>query len=79
MEPTTGLGADNELLCTTVLNQPVTPVAVVAGVLGNARASYWKFLFYAATRYRHTFGTAVTLAIMGYHFNTITELVCLVD
>jgi radical SAM superfamily enzyme YgiQ (UPF0313 family) len=24
-------------------------------------------------RYRHAFGTAVTLAIMGYHFYTMTE------
>jgi len=34
---------------------------------------YWKFLIHAATRYRHTFGTAVTLAIMGYHFYAVTE------
>jgi radical SAM superfamily enzyme YgiQ (UPF0313 family) len=46
------------------------------GVLGDARASYWKFLFEAATRYRHAFDTAVTLAIMGYHFQTLTREVC---
>ena len=49
------------------------------GVFGNARASYWKFLIHAATRYRHAFGTAVTLAIMGYHFHAMTEEVCQPD
>ncbi|MFQ5695194.1 MAG: B12-binding domain-containing radical SAM protein, partial [Terriglobia bacterium] len=49
------------------------------GVRGNARASYWKFFFEAATRYRHSFDTAITLAIMGYHFQTLTEIVCQSD
>jgi radical SAM superfamily enzyme YgiQ (UPF0313 family) len=49
---------------------------VKQGILGNARASYWKFLLHAATRYRHAFGVAVTLAIMGHHFYTVTEDVC---
>jgi hypothetical protein len=43
------------------------------------RASYWRFLLDAATRYRHVFGTAVTLAIMGYHFYAVTEAVCRTD
>jgi radical SAM superfamily enzyme YgiQ (UPF0313 family) len=46
------------------------------GLLGNARASYWKFLFNVATRHRHVFGTAVMLAIMGYHFQMLTQDVC---
>ena len=46
------------------------------GILGQSRGSYWKFLAEAATRYHHAFGTAVTLAIMGYHFEKITEQVC---
>jgi radical SAM superfamily enzyme YgiQ (UPF0313 family) len=46
------------------------------GVFGEARAKYWKFLFDAATRYRHAFGTAVTLAIMEYHLQAITRQVC---
>jgi hypothetical protein len=46
------------------------------GIFGNARASYWKFLRDAATRYRHAFGTAVTLAILGYHFSAVTEETC---
>ncbi len=48
---------------------------VKQGMLGSARASYWKFLIDAATRYRHAFGTAITLAIMGYHFNAVTQKV----
>ena len=57
-------------LCRSVVKQ---------GILGDARASYWKLLIDAATRYRHTFGTAVTLAILGYHFNAVTERSCRTD
>ena len=46
------------------------------GLLGHARASYWKFLFHVARRHRHVFGTAVRLAIIGYHFQTLTRDVC---
>ena len=46
------------------------------GVLGESRGSYWKFFLEAATRYRHAFDTAITLAIMGYHFQTLTRDVC---
>ncbi len=46
------------------------------GILGESRASYWKFFVEAATRYRHAFGTAITLAIMGYHFQTLSQSVC---
>ncbi len=49
------------------------------GIFGRHRGSYWKFLFDAATRYRHAFGTAVTLAIMGDHFEKITERICAAD
>ncbi len=49
------------------------------GVLGSQRGTYWKFIYDAATRYRHAFGTAITLAIMGYHFEKITEKVLLRD
>ena len=49
---------------------------VKQGILGRSRGSYWKFLATAATRYHHAFGTAVTLAIMGYHFEKITAQVC---
>ncbi|HEX4310928.1 MAG TPA: B12-binding domain-containing radical SAM protein [Acidobacteriaceae bacterium] len=43
------------------------------GVFGRARLSYWKFLLLAATRYRRSFGAAMTMAVMGYHFQIITE------
>ncbi len=49
------------------------------GVLGESRTSYWKFFLEAATRYRHTFGTAITLAIMGYHFQKLTQVYCRTD
>jgi radical SAM superfamily enzyme YgiQ (UPF0313 family) len=43
------------------------------GVLDRARLSYWKFLLLAATRHRRSFGAAMTMAVMGYHFHVITE------
>ncbi len=46
------------------------------GILGDSRRSYWKFFLEAATRYRHSFDTAIMLAIMGYHFQTLTRAIC---
>ncbi len=46
------------------------------GVLDESRWIYWKFFLEAATRYRHAFDRAITLAIMGYHFQTLTRIVC---
>jgi len=46
------------------------------GVFGDSRLTYWKFFLEAATRYRHSFDKAITLAIMGYHFQTLTRMVC---
>jgi len=43
------------------------------GVFGRQRWSYWKFVAAAATRYRHSFGTAMTLVVMGHHFQVITR------
>jgi radical SAM superfamily enzyme YgiQ (UPF0313 family) len=43
------------------------------GVFGRQRWSYWKFFAAAATRYRRSFGTAMTLAVMGYHFQVMTR------
>jgi radical SAM superfamily enzyme YgiQ (UPF0313 family) len=43
------------------------------GVFGRQRWSYWKFLLVVATRYRHCIGTAMTLAVMGYHFQVMTS------
>jgi radical SAM superfamily enzyme YgiQ (UPF0313 family) len=43
------------------------------GVFGRQRWSYWKFLLTVATRYRHCVGSAMTLAVMGYHFQIMTR------
>lgn len=49
------------------------------GVLGKSRASYWKFFLEAAIRHHHSFGAAITLAIVGYHFEKMTQIVCQPD
>lgn len=46
---------------------------VCQGILGKSRASYWRFVAAAATRHRASFGAAMTLAVMGYHFQRVTE------
>jgi len=46
---------------------------VLQGVFSKARLSYWKFLLAAITRYRHSFSAAMTLAVMGYHFQVMTR------
>ncbi|HTW49443.1 MAG TPA: B12-binding domain-containing radical SAM protein [Acidobacteriaceae bacterium] len=43
------------------------------GILGDARFCYWKFVLSSATRHRRSFGAAMTLAVMGYHFQRMTE------
>jgi radical SAM superfamily enzyme YgiQ (UPF0313 family) len=43
------------------------------GIFGRRRWSYWKFLVVVATRYRHCVGTAMTLAVMGHHFQVMTR------
>jgi len=43
------------------------------GVFGRQRWSYWKFVAAASTRYRHSFGTAMTLVVMGHHFQVMTR------
>jgi radical SAM superfamily enzyme YgiQ (UPF0313 family) len=45
------------------------------GILGQSRMSYWKFVVTAATRHRKSFGAAMTMAVMGYHFQVMTERV----
>jgi radical SAM superfamily enzyme YgiQ (UPF0313 family) len=48
---------------------------VKQGLMTKGRRHYWKFLWDAATRYRHAFDTAIVLAVMGYHFETLTRRV----
>jgi radical SAM superfamily enzyme YgiQ (UPF0313 family) len=43
------------------------------GIFSRQRWSYWKFLLAVATRYRHCVGPAMTLAVMGYHLQVITQ------
>jgi radical SAM superfamily enzyme YgiQ (UPF0313 family) len=43
------------------------------GVISRHRWSYWKFFASAVTRYRHSFSTAMTLAVMGHHFQVMTR------
>ncbi|HEY1804978.1 MAG TPA: B12-binding domain-containing radical SAM protein [Terracidiphilus sp.] len=43
------------------------------GVFGRHQWSYWKFVASAATKYRRCFGTAMTLAVMGHHFQVMTR------
>ena len=43
------------------------------GVFGRQRWSYWRFLLTVATHYRHCVGPAMTLAVMGYHFQIMTN------
>jgi hypothetical protein len=43
------------------------------GVFGRQRWSYWKFLITVATRYRHCVGAAMTLVVMGHHFQVMTR------
>jgi radical SAM superfamily enzyme YgiQ (UPF0313 family) len=43
------------------------------GIFGRRRWSYWKFLSTVAARYPHGVGTAMTLAVMGYHFQVMTD------
>lgn len=57
-------------LCLSVFRQ---------GIRGKARLSYWKFLFSAVTLHRRSFGAAMTLAVMGYHFQIMTERLSDVD
>lgn len=47
---------------------------VKQGIRGKDRLQYWKFLARAYHRNAAAFSEAVTLAIMGYHFQKVTEL-----
>jgi radical SAM superfamily enzyme YgiQ (UPF0313 family) len=58
----------------TVANARAFVTSIVRqGVFGKQRWSYWKFLLTVATSYRHCIGAAMTLAVMGYHFQVMTR------
>jgi radical SAM superfamily enzyme YgiQ (UPF0313 family) len=43
------------------------------GVFGPQRRAYWSFLLTVLRRHRHCIGAAMTLAVMGYHFQVMTR------
>ena len=45
------------------------------GVLSESRTSYWKYVVKAAVKYRKQFDTAMTLEVMGYHFQMLTRII----
>jgi radical SAM superfamily enzyme YgiQ (UPF0313 family) len=58
----------------TVSNARAFATSIVRqGLFGPQRWSYWKFLLSVATRYRHCAGVAMTLLVMGYHFQVMTR------
>ena len=46
---------------------------VKQGILSRYAFSYWALFLAAATRYRQSFRVAIRLAIMGYHFQRLTQ------
>ena len=44
------------------------------GIFSRYAFSYWRLFLAASTRYRESFGSAIRLAIMGYHFDKLTEI-----
>ncbi len=47
---------------------------VVLGIKGKERLEYWRLLFWTLTRDPRKVPLAVTLAIYGYHFRTVSRL-----
>jgi radical SAM superfamily enzyme YgiQ (UPF0313 family) len=64
------------------IRQKISPADLVAffnsilklGIQSEDRTEYWKFLYKAYRTNRAAFSEAVALAIMGYHFQKVTEL-----
>jgi hypothetical protein len=44
------------------------------GIRGIERAHYWRLFFWTLFRRPRLFPTAITLAIMGFHFRQVVEL-----
>ena len=44
------------------------------GIFSRHAFSYWRLFIAASTSYRQSFGAAIRLAIMGYHFQKLTQL-----
>lgn len=43
------------------------------GILGRERAQYWKLLAWCALKKKHLLPTAVSLAVIGFHFRKVSE------
>jgi hypothetical protein len=72
-QPKAGEGSSRQQWLTRANARAFVTSIVRQGVFGRQRWSYWKFLATVATRYRHCVGTAMTLAVMGYHFQVMTR------
>ncbi len=46
---------------------------VKQGIFSRHAFSYWRLFLAASTQYRESFGAAIRLAIMGYHFQKLTQ------
>ena len=57
--------SDYQALARSILRQ---------GIFSRHAFSYWRLFLAASTRYRQSFGAAIRLAIMGYHFQKLTQL-----
>jgi radical SAM superfamily enzyme YgiQ (UPF0313 family) len=72
-QPRTGKRTSRQQWLTVGNARAFVTSIVRQGVFGRHRWSYWKFLLTVATRYRHCFGAAMTLAVMGYHLQVMTQ------
>jgi len=72
-QPKPGEWTSKQRLLTPGNARALVASVVRQGIFGRRRWTYWKFLLTAATRYRHCFGAAMTLAVMGYHFQVMTR------
>jgi len=73
IQPTLGKSRFKQRWITRANTRALVTSLIRQGVFGSQRWSYWKFLATVATHYRHSFGTAMTLAVMGYHFQVMTR------
>jgi len=72
-QPKSGAGNSRQQWVTRANVRAFITSIIRQGVFSRQRWSYWKFLLTVATRYRHCVGAAMTLAVMGYHFQVITR------
>ena len=54
----------------------LTRILITLGVRSKGRLQFWSYLFRLIIRYPRNIGHGLTLAVMGYHFRTITATYC---